>query len=155
MKDLIWTLDSLKSIEQLDYLWKVIENMKIDGAAFVYFGTKGEGKQPNYLVCYANGEKIAYKGMNHEVDEKNEEYNPENLSENKFNIAELKSVYDQQPKSKAPATRLMSEYWGDNKTLYPHIKSPIKYLDEILALSTAGTPIAKAFEMVINNLSSR
>ncbi|MCL1095855.1 hypothetical protein [Shewanella kaireitica] len=147
MSDMIWTLETLKSIEQLDYLWKVMDNLDVH--AVVHFGTKGGGYSPNYLIARIDGEKTAYRGLSHEVDDSHDDYNPSNLSEHGFSLAELMWVYDQQSKSAKPAIKLMSEYWKENKSLFSPSKPIAEYREKIIALSTAGTPIDKAFKLTV------
>ncbi|MGS0691352.1 hypothetical protein ACVBIO_15885 [Shewanella sp. 0m-8] len=149
MSGIIWTLETLKTIEQLDYLWKVIENSSEDELNAVYFGTKGEGYAPNYLIKYVNGTKKAFKGLSHKEDSI-DEYNSNNLSEEAFSLSDLKLVFDQQSKSSYSAVKLMSEYWKENKNLFLLTKPVSEYRDKIIALSTSGVPIDKAFKLIIS-----
>ncbi|ABV85818.1 hypothetical protein [Shewanella pealeana] len=150
MSGIIWTLETLKTIEQLDYLWRVIENSDLNEQDSVYFGIKGEGHSPNYLIKNINGEKKAYKGLSHTLDPEGD-YNPNNLSQQGFSQEELKSVFDQQSKSPNAAKALMLEYWKANKERFPPNLEVGKYRSKIIELSTKGIPIARSFDLAISN----
>jgi hypothetical protein len=47
-------------------LRKVMENLRSVEGATVQFGEMGQGIQPNYQVCFPNGNVNPYRGANHQ-----------------------------------------------------------------------------------------
>jgi len=85
-----WTKESIGKLDPA-FLAKVVARMHWDGT--VRFGTTGDGIRPNYQICLADKEPVAYNGANHEQFPATERFDEAKLSE-EFRFDEL------------PATRL-------------------------------------------------
>ncbi len=146
-----WEPDDLNKFEQLDYLWSVIKNLRGDEDAMVFLGTMGRGYAPNYLIERSSGEQETYSGLTHEGYSEADTFDRAHLSKQGFKLSTLREVFDQQSKSQDAATELMTECWKENKHHY--LGKPPDFDDraKILALSTAGTPIGKAIEIVLGD----
>lgn len=99
------TEDQLIPMLRPDYLEKILKNMVFCRNVWkkdvgVRFGLKGKGVHPNYQIEEIETSTIeikskAYSGVNHEsapVTSKNDEYNPENLSNKSYPEDFIKSL---------------------------------------------------------------
>ncbi|MGB5447137.1 MAG: hypothetical protein WBM99_16735 [Psychromonas sp.] len=144
------TIDSLKTIKQLDYLFHVLNNMDEHPDTVVFFGETGEGHAPNYLVVTSDGSENVHRGDNHGVFGRTETFNKKNISSKGFTSDEIKDAFDQQEKSPKVAKQIMSKYWKLNKVNYEVKPADMpQYRDKIILLSSAGTPISMAFELIM------
>ncbi|MBN3966868.1 hypothetical protein IMW75_16455 [Pseudomonas gregormendelii] len=64
MNPLQWNVDTLASLDRI-FLRKVMKNLRSVEGAIVQFGEMGQGIQPNYQVCFPNGNVNPYRGANH------------------------------------------------------------------------------------------
>lgn len=76
--DLIWGEGRSMMTLSKTYLKGVLS--RLPQTATVTFGQTGTGHTPNYQVTLETGEKIPYRGQNHEPYGQTEEFDEKNLS---------------------------------------------------------------------------
>jgi hypothetical protein len=92
MTTLQWTVDALTLLGKI-WLGRVMQNLPPDKGATVQFGTMGQGIQPNYQVCFPNGNVNTYRGANHKPFMPLGAFNREHISQ-PFSSTDLQRAFD-------------------------------------------------------------
>ncbi|SEC73030.1 hypothetical protein SAMN05216205_3107 [Pseudomonas mohnii] len=92
MNTLQWTVDALTLLGKI-WLGRVMQNLPPDKGATVQFGTMGQGIQPNYQVCFPNGNVNTYRGANHKPFMPLGAFNREHISQ-PFSSTDLQRAFD-------------------------------------------------------------
>lgn len=91
MNSFQWNIDTLALLGRI-FLRKVMKNLRFADST-VQFGEMGQGIQPNYQVCFPNGNVNTYRGANHKPFMPLGAFNREHISQ-PFSSTDLQRAFD-------------------------------------------------------------